>query len=58
MQHKWFALIFLLSSFPMHAMELTITNYSGDIGIIDDVFVTAICPPLDRPARDALRCYM
>ena len=46
----------LICSSTMHAMELTTANYSGGIGITDDIFVTAVCSRLDRPTRDILRC--
>ncbi len=56
MQYKWLAIIFLLSFFPISAMELTTTNHSSGICITDDLFITSVCPRLDRPARDTLRC--
>jgi hypothetical protein len=55
MQHKYF-LIFLLSPVSMHAMELITTHHSSGIVITDDLFLTAVCSRLDRPARDTLRC--
>lgn len=57
MQHKIFLNIFLLYSSAISAMELTTTNNSFHIqNISDDLFSTAICSRLDRPARDTLRC--
>ncbi len=56
MQHKLSVIIFLLSSFSMHAMKLTTPNHSNGIPLTNDLFTISICSRLDRPARDALRC--
>ncbi len=56
MQYKCLVITFLLSSFPIYAMELTITNDSNGIPLTDDLFTTLICSRLDRSARDTLRC--
>src|SRR5438874_2654945 len=57
MQHKLSVIIFLLSFFPMHAMELTTTSYSSGLEtIMDDFWTTMNCLRLNRQVRDTLRC--
>ncbi len=57
MHHKWLTIIFLLCSFAIHAMEITIPNNSSGLEIIMDDFLTTLnCLPLNREVRHSLRC--
>jgi hypothetical protein len=57
MQRVCCLLILLLHAFSIYAMEIVTSDKSGGIQDIDDnVLTSLICPRLDRPTRDALRC--